>query len=77
MTSRLRLCLVKADRPLGPLTRAEKLARAKAWLQSRGRYILDRGTPKPAWGIAGEIPPEASAELARYETETDRNRRAR
>lgn len=48
-----------AERPLGPLSRAEKLANAKAYLQRRGLYILDRGTPKPKWGLAGE-PPRAA-----------------
>ena len=52
---KLRL-VAPAERPLAPLSRAEKLARAQAYLQRRGIYILDRGTPKPKWGVAGEIP---------------------
>ncbi len=54
---RLRLVAPK-ERPLAPLSRAEKLAQAKAYLQRRGIYILDKGTPKPQWGVPGT--PKAS-----------------
>ena len=45
-------------------TRAEKLERAKRFLKGVGEfsdlqrnlYVLDRGTSRPRWGIAGEIP---------------------
>ena len=53
---RIRLRLVAAERPLAPLSRAEKLAQAKAYLQRKGLYVLDRGTPKPKWGVPGEPP---------------------
>ena len=76
MNPRLRL-VPSQDRPLGPLTRAEKLALAIAYLRDRNLYVLDRWARRPQWGVAGEIPPEASAELARHEAEADRNRRAR
>jgi len=55
MKPRLHLVL-PTKRPLTHLTRAEKLAHAKAYLQRRGLYVLDRGTPKPKWGIPGEPP---------------------
>ena len=69
---RLRLHLVKTDRPLGPLTRAEKLALAIAYLRDRNLYLLDRGTCRPQWGVAGEIPQDVSADLARIVSEMDR-----
>ncbi len=50
MKPRLRLRLVRAERPLAKLSQAEKLAQAKAYLQRRGIYILDQGTPAPKWG---------------------------
>ena len=53
---RFKLRLVNAERPLAPLSRAEKLAQAKAYLQRRGIYILDQGSPKPRWGTPGEPP---------------------
>jgi len=65
MKPHFRLRLVKPrERPLGPLTRAEKLARARAFLQGTGEfsylkrniYLLDPGTPKPKWGVAGDPP---------------------
>ena len=40
--------------PVPVLSDAEKLAEAIAWLRQRGRYVLDRGTPAPKWGVAGE-----------------------
>lgn len=53
----LRLRLVKPrERPLAPLSRAEKLAQAIGWLRQRGRYVLDTGTPKPKWGVPGDPP---------------------
>jgi hypothetical protein len=49
-----RLRLVRQqERPLAPLTRAEKLAQAINFLRSRNRYILDQGAAKPAWGRPG------------------------
>ena len=52
MKPRIRLRLVpRSERPLANISRAEKLAQAKAYLQRRGIYILDQGTPKPTWGI--------------------------
>ena len=62
MKPRFKLRLVKPERPLGPLSRAEKVARAKAYLQRKGEfarlgasiYVFDRGTPKPKWGVPGE-----------------------
>lgn len=41
------------DRPLAKLSQAEKLAQAKAYVQRKGIYILDKGTPKPKWGRPG------------------------
>jgi hypothetical protein len=55
MTRRLRLVL-PVERPLAKLSYAEKLARAKAYLQRRGIYVLDRNAPKPKWGVPGEPP---------------------
>ena len=53
---RFRLRLVApTDRPLRQLTQAEKLLRAKAWLRSRNRYILDAGSRRPSWGIPGAV----------------------
>jgi hypothetical protein len=43
-----------AERPLAKLSHAEKLARAKAYLQRRGIYILDRDAPRPKWGVPGK-----------------------
>ena len=55
----IRLRLVpRSERPLAALSKAEKLAQAKAYLQRRGLWILDRGTPRPGWGVAGEMPAE-------------------
>ncbi len=54
MKPHLRLIRVK-ERPLGPLTRAEKLAKAIGWLRSRNRYILDQGAKQPGWGIPGSV----------------------
>ena len=33
-----------------PASNAEKLAAAIAYLRSRGKYVLDIGTPTPQWG---------------------------
>ena len=56
MKPRIRLHLVESqERPLAPLTRAEKLAKAIAWLRSRNRYVLDRGSERPKWGVPGEM----------------------
>ena len=54
---KLRL-VAPAERPLARLSHAEKLAQAKAYLIGRGKYILQPGAPKPAWGI-----PQAGAKL--------------
>ena len=51
MKPRFKLRLV-APRPLAALSMAEKRAAAVAWIRSRGKYVLDANTPKPAWGIA-------------------------
>ncbi len=51
MKPRMKLRLVRTERPLAKLSHAEKLAQAKAYLQRRGLYILDQGTPAPKWGI--------------------------
>jgi hypothetical protein len=40
----------KSERPLGPLTIAEKRAKAIAYLRKQGIYVLDRGARKPKWG---------------------------
>ena len=57
MKPRIRLRIVApAERPLAPLTRAEKLVAAVAWLRSRGRYVLDQGSRQPKWGVPGEPP---------------------
>lgn len=54
MKPRIRLRLVTpANRPLGPLSRAEKLAKAIAFLRARNRYVLDKGSERPAWGVPG------------------------
>jgi len=53
---RFKLRLVPRERPLAPLSRAEKLASAIGYLRARGKYLLDAGTPKPRWGIAGDWP---------------------
>jgi len=72
---RMKLRLVPQERPLAPLTRAEKLTQAKAYLQRRGLYILDRGTPKPKWGLSNDQPKELNAALAHSIMEADRRRR--
>ena len=75
MKQRFKLRLVlPAERPLGTLSRAEKLAHAKAYLQRRGIYVLDKGTPKPRWGVGGEIPKELNEAFARRTAESDRRR---
>ena len=57
MKPHIRLRLVpSAERPLGPLSRAEKIAKAIAFLRSRNRYVLDIGSEKPKWGHPGEPP---------------------
>ena len=54
MKPRMKLRLVApVERPLGPLSRAEKLAKAIAWLRARNRYVLDKGSEKPQWGVPG------------------------
>ena len=51
-----RLRLVRSgERPLAKLSRAEKLAAAIAYLRRRNKYVLDRGTPAPKWGIPGKV----------------------
>ena len=73
MAANIHLRLVPSqDRPLGPLTRAEKLALAIAYLRDRNLYLLDRDTHRPNWGVAGEIPQDVSADLARIVSEMDR-----
>jgi len=66
-----RLRLVVAERPLAKLSYAEKLAHAKAYLQRRGKYVLDRGTPKPNWGIPFDQQPRESR-LAQIIKDADR-----
>ncbi len=73
MKPRFKLRLVPEDRPLAPLTRAEKLANAIGWLRSRGRYVLDRGSSKPAWGLAHQ--PQEESALMRKVMEMDRRRK--
>ncbi len=52
--TRMKLRLVTpAERPLAPLSRAEKLAKAIGWLRARNRYVLDQGASKPGWGVPG------------------------
>ena len=58
MKPRIKLRLVAPQRPLAKLSQAEKLAQAKAYLQRRRKYILDRNTPKPGWGIPGPFAKE-------------------
>jgi len=54
---RIKLRSVKpTERPLAALTQAEKLAHAIGWLRNRGRYVLDQGSVKPAWGVPGSAP---------------------
>ena len=70
-----RLRLVKPrERPLAPLSRAEKLANAKVYLQQRGIYVLDRGTPRPKWGTPNELPKEDTRLRASLQ-EADRRRK--
>lgn len=71
---RIRLRLVPQQRPLGPLTRAEKLAKAIAFLRTRGRYVLDAGSPKPRWGKAHEVPAAPNAAMLAREMNADRRR---
>lgn len=71
---RFKLRLVKKERPLGPLTRAEKLAAAIGYLRERGLYLLDRGTPRPRWGLPNEQPRELNEALARKINDADRRR---
>lgn len=59
-----RLRLVKEDRPLAPLSRAEKVAKAIDFLRSRNRYVLDKGAIRPKWGVAGE--PKRNAQRVSY-----------
>ena len=61
---RMRLVDGKAV-PVGPQTYADKLARAKAYLQRRGIYVLDKGARRPKWGIPGEIPQEQNPLLVK------------
>lgn len=82
MKPHFRLRVVKTkERPLAPLSRAEKLAQAKAYLQRRrplaplGLYILTKGTPKPSWGLPNYLPPVLNAALAHSIMEADRRRR--
>ena len=50
---RLRIVPKPEERPLAPLTRAEKLASAIAFLRERGAYVLDKGARRPSWGVPG------------------------
>ena len=54
MKPRIRLKLVPTERPLGPLSVAEKRAKAIAYLRSRRLYVLDKGTPAK-WGVPGAV----------------------
>ena len=63
-----------ADRPLANLSKAEKIAQAIGYLRSRGLYVLDQGTPRPKWGISGEVPKDANPLLAKI-ADMDRTRR--
>ena len=47
---KMKLRLVDTSRPLGPLSMAEKRAKAIAYLRERRLYVLDHGTPAK-WGI--------------------------
>lgn len=51
-----------------------KIARAKEWLRQRNAYVLDRGSRKPSWGIAGDVPIQHSPLLTKI-TEADRRRK--
>ena len=75
MKPRMKLRLVPASaRPLGPLSRAEKLVKAIAWLRARRRYVLDRGTPRPKWGTPHQLPAE-DRRLLDAVCEADRRRK--
>ena len=57
MKVRFKLRIVpRESRPLANLSRAEKLAKAIAFLRERNRYILDQRTQRPAWGVPGDWP---------------------
>ena len=75
MKPHLRLRLVRSPRPLGPLTRAEKLAVAIKFLRERGLYVLDIGARRPKWGTPNELPKE-DTRLLKALTEADRRRKA-
>ena len=75
MKPRMKLRLVPASaRPLGPLSRAEKLVKAIAWLRGRRRYVLDPGTPRPKWGTPHQLPAEDRRLLGEV-NESDRRRK--
>lgn len=64
------------ERPLAPLTRAEKLVKAIAFLRDRkprSRYVLDKGSSKPEWGVPYETPKESR--LMMEVMEADRRRK--
>ena len=62
------------DAPAAPASSADKLSRAKSYLQRRGIYILDHGTPKPKWGDAHNMPPVPNAAMLEREMNADRRR---
>jgi hypothetical protein len=59
---------------LRPVPVESKLEAAIRWLRDRGLYILDKGTPRPKWGIAGDVPPIESP-LFNKVMEADRRRK--
>ncbi len=70
--TRLRI-VREPERPLAALSRAEKLAKAIAYLRQRGKYVLDIGSAKPRWGVCGELPERPNPLLTKIE-EMDRRR---
>lgn len=44
---------MNAHQPVHPIPVQDPLAKKReeaiAWLRSRGKYILDKGTPPPSW----------------------------
>ncbi len=67
-----RLRLVKEDRPLRPLSRAEKLESAIAFLRERRIYVLDKGSPAK-FGIPYSAQEESP--LMKAVMEADRRRK--
>lgn len=55
-------------------THAEKLSHAIAYLRSKGRYVLDAGSTRPAWGTPHEVPTAPNAAMLARETQADRRR---